>query len=421
MCFRPRANKTKGCGREAGNPLRDRVFFRLGIAKSACYHFRFDTFIEYFSRYFVVQQSVGQQHQKTKMLFSKVIFRSLILVLAASALFVSGCGVKTKNKTAILLKTEDATQADLMNEVNRFAKVGSMRAKMDLKFEDNSFAQFGSKEVYRSADGEVVVQRPASIFLKVQVPVIKTDVAQMTSDGEKFRVAILQDGGSGKYKKFVIGSNNADYSKLQKGLNSADGEMPGEVKQNVNAFANLRPQHFTDAMLVRPTDTEHLYIRSTIFQTEEVETDSTKSSSRKIVRGYYLLDEFLRTAGGELLVTRRFWFDRVGGIRLARQQLFDVNGEIESDITYGREGNLSSTGEYARLPLQIIVTRPQEKYSMRLTYQTPEAVTIGKTYPASAFVLQNTWGLEEVDLDKKLQEFNALRSNDKPPAPARIQ
>ena len=36
-----------------------------------------------------------------------------------------------------------------MNEVNRFARVGSMRAKMDLKFEDNSFAQFGSKEEYR--------------------------------------------------------------------------------------------------------------------------------------------------------------------------------------------------------------------------------------------------------------------------------
>ena len=70
-----------------------------------------------------------------------------------------------------------------MNEVNRFARVSSMRAKMYLKFEDNSFAEFGSKEVYRQADGEVVVQRPANILMKVQVPVIKSDVAQMTSDG----------------------------------------------------------------------------------------------------------------------------------------------------------------------------------------------------------------------------------------------
>ena len=287
-----------------------------------------------------------------------------------------------------------------------------MRAKMDLKFEDNSFAQFGSKEVYRSADGEVVVQRPASIYLKVQVPVIKSDVAQMTSDGEKFRVAILQDGGSGKYKKFVIGSNNADYSKLQQDLNTSGGADPsGEIKQNVNAFASLRPQHFTDAMLVRPVDDKHLYAHSTTYQIEEDVTQKRKSPLRVVNRGYYLLDEFLRGDNGELKIMRRFWFDRVGGIRLARQQIFDEKGEIASDITYGREGKLTDTSDYPRLPLQILVTRPQEKYSMRLTYQTPEAVTIGKTYPASAFVLQNSWELEEVDLDKKLLEVTAQQQD----------
>jgi hypothetical protein len=334
--------------------------------------------------------------------------RKYILLLATALIFVSGCNVvKKESGTPTLLKTENASQAELMTEVNRFASVKSMRAKMDLKFEDNSFAQFGSKEVYRSADGEVVVQRPASIYLKVQVPVIKSDVAQMTSDGEKFRVAILQDGGSGKYKKFVIGTNSADYSKLQQDLNAANGEPAGEIKQNVNAFANLRPQHFTDAMLVRPTEDKYLYAHSTTYQIEEDVTQKKKSPLRVVNRGYYLLDEFDRRESGELKILRRFWFDRVGGIRLARQQIFDEKGEIASDITYGREGKLTDTSDYPRLPLQILVTRPQEKYSMRLTYQTPEAVTIGKTYPAAAFVLQNSWELEEVDLDKKLLEVTA--------------
>ncbi len=341
-------------------------------------------------------------------MFSKNSSSQLFYFILIAGIFLSGCNVvKTENKTPTLLKTEDATNVQLMAEVNRFARVGSMRAKMDLKFEDNSFAQFGSKEVYRSADGEVVVQRPANILLKVQVPVIKSDVAQMTSDGEQFRVAILQDGGSGKYKKFVIGSNSADYSKLQKTLDESNGN--GAITQNVNAFANLRPQHFTDAMLVRPTDDDHLYTQSTIFQIEEDESQPKKSPLRRVNRGYYLLDEFSRGSNGQLVIARRFWFDRVGGIRLARQQLFDVRGEIESDIVYGAEGNLTNTGEYTRLPLQITVTRPQEKYSMRLTYQTPGDVTIGKTYPATAFVLQNTWELEEVDLDKKLQEATAAR------------
>lgn len=332
--------------------------------------------------------------------------KSYLIILIFAAAVLSGCNiVKTESKTPTLLKAENASQAQLMSEVNRFAAVGSMRAKMDLKFEDNSFAQFGSKEVYRSADGEVVVQRPANILLKVQVPVIKSDVAQMTSDGSKFRVAILQDGGTGKYKKFVIGTNDADYSKLQKDLDRSNGD--GAIKQNVNAFANLRPQHFTDAMLVRPTDEAHTYTQSTIFQDENDPTQDKKSPLRSVTRGYYLLDEFTKNDSGQLIISRRFWFDRVGGIRLARQQLFDTVGEIESDIVYGREGNLTETGAYNKLPLRVQVTRIKEKYTMSLTYQAPEAVTIGKTYPAAAFVLENTWNLEEVDLDKKLQEVTA--------------
>ena len=336
------------------------------------------------------------------------IFRIALLAVTLIVIVGTGCiSVKSPSTTPRLLKTEEAPQSELLSEVNRFARVGSMRAKMYLKFEDNSFAEFGSKEVYRSADGEVVVQRPSNILMKVQVPVIKSDVAQMTSDGESFRVAILQDGGDGKYKKFVKGTNSADYSKLQKTLNSADLENGQKIKESVNAFANLRPQHFTDAMLVRSTDSANVYTQSSIFQTEEDASQPKKSPLRNVMRGYYLLDEFTKQADGSLKIARRFWFDRIGGIRLARQQIFDANGEIDSDIVYGQEGNLTSTGEYNNLPLEIQVTRPKEKYSMKLKYQTPENVTIGKTYPATAFVLQNSWGLEEVDLDKKLATSTA--------------
>ncbi len=334
--------------------------------------------------------------------------RSRSLFVAAAFIFLTGCNiVKKESKTPTLLRTETAQQTELLNEVNRFARVGSMRAKMDLKFEDNSFAEFGTKEAYRSADGEVVVQRPGMILLKVQAPFIRSDIAQMTSDGVNFRVAILNDGGSGKFKKFVKGTNDADYSKLQKDL-SANGNVNGNgakaAKENVNAFANLRPQHFTDAMLVRPTDAEHVYTQSSIFEIEDDYTVNSKSPIRKVMRGYYMLDEFTKQDDGGLKIARRFWFDRVGGIRLARQQIFDKDGEIDSDIIYGKEGKLTETADYTNLPLEIQVTRPKEKYSMKLSYQTPETVTIGKKYPDAAFILQNSWNLEEVDLDKRLAE-----------------
>jgi hypothetical protein len=329
-------------------------------------------------------------------------------------LFLNGCNsiVKEKVSTPKLLKTENAAQSDLFNEVNRFARVTSMRAKMDLKFEDNSFAENGIAEKYRSAPGEVVVQRPANILLKVQAPVINTDIAQMTSNGTKFCVAVLQDGGDGRYKKFVCGTNNADYSLLQEQVKKTDLDKGKVIKQNVNAFSNLRPQHFTDAMLVRPIDTEnYAYLTSTTLQ-EEVDFELLKKKSPLawVLHGYYLLDEMKKDADGSLKILRRFWFDRVGGIRLARQQIYDEKGEIESDIVYGKEGNLGENGDYNNLPLQILVTRPKEKYKMRLTYQTPETVSIGKKYPEKAFVLENTWGLEEVNLDQKLQEVKSQKS-----------
>jgi hypothetical protein len=331
--------------------------------------------------------------------------RHLVALAILLVAFGSACNiVKQESKTPRLVKTEEATRADLMKELNRFARVGSMRAKMYLKFEDNSFAEFGSKEVYRSADGEVVLQRPGNILLKVQIPVIKSDVAQMTSDGKTFRVAILQDGGSGKYKKFVKGTNKADYSKLTKTLNSTRLDDGTAIKESVNAFANIRPQHFTDAMLVRPTTADNVYTHSAIFQVEEDQAQPKKSPLRNIMRGYYLLDEYVKLDDGSLQIERRFWFDRVGGIRLARQQIFDAAGEIESDIVYGKEGKLTAGADFTNLPLEIQVTRPKEKYSMKLTYQTPEAVEIGDSYPATAFFLKNTWNLEEVDLDKKLRD-----------------
>lgn len=351
------------------------------------------------------QQAFLPRHQK-QMFRRNLLRQSSFILLFLFALFSSGClSVKTKDTRPVLLKTENASQSELLEQINRYARVNSMRAKMDLKFEDNSYAEQGIAEKYKTADGEVVVQRPANILLKVQVPIIKTDVAQMTSDGERFRVAILEDGGSGKYKKFVSGTNNADYSILQAQVNGMDLDDGKKLKQNVNAFSNLRPQHFTDAMLMRPVDTENFsYLQSTILE-EEVDPDAKKKSPiARVLRGYYLLEEFHKNANGGLNVSRRFWFDRVGKIRLARQQIFDERGEIESDIVYGREGNLTDTGEYNNLPLRIEVTRPKEKYKMSLTYQSPESVSIGKTYNASVFVLQNSWNLQEVDLDKKLQE-----------------
>ena len=129
------------------------------------------------SKEFSRQQASGFRHHKPLMWKKPGTRLQLFLILLLSVVFLSGCiSPKDKVDRATLLKTENAPQEQLLGEVNRFARVNSMRAKMDLKFEDNSYAEVGIAEKYRTVPGEVVVQRPANIFLKVQLLIVNSDI-----------------------------------------------------------------------------------------------------------------------------------------------------------------------------------------------------------------------------------------------------
>src|SRR5690349_7786359 len=85
-------------------------------------------------------------------------------------------------------------------------------------------------------------------------------------------------------------------------------------EQAVNALSNLRPQHLTDALLLNPINTDApgtLYAQTEFFESEK---DPAKTDSNKrVVRGYYFLDELVVTADKTARLSRRFWFDRVNG------------------------------------------------------------------------------------------------------------
>ncbi len=51
------------------------------------------------------------------------------------------------------------------------------------------------------------------IYLVISVPFIARDIAQMTSNGETFRVAVIE--GDQKYRRFVKGTNAATYEPLE--------------------------------------------------------------------------------------------------------------------------------------------------------------------------------------------------------------
>src|SRR5918992_1113561 len=141
----------------------------------------------------------------------------VLLLILTGLLFLSGCGVFGTRKQVqvppMLTPLVEANREQLVAEVNRLAAVKSIRGKVDIQFEDTSFAEVGIAEKYRQADGTVTLQRPGKIYLVISVPFIAKDIAQMTSNGETFRVAVLE--GDQKYRRFLKGTNSAPDEQLE--------------------------------------------------------------------------------------------------------------------------------------------------------------------------------------------------------------
>ncbi|HEX8338255.1 MAG TPA: hypothetical protein VF621_16170 [Pyrinomonadaceae bacterium] len=333
-----------------------------------------------------------------------------VSAVLAAAVLVSGCGLfKPSRRISVpqpLTPLVEADMTQMFGEINRLGAVRSLNGRVDIQFLDTSYAPCGLAEKYRTADGRLVVQRPGQVYLTVQVPVIGTKVAEMSSTGERFWAAVYQ--GSEKFKRFVTGSNAAQYERLDgNGAGqSPDCKVSGRAREEamqraaVSALSSLRPQHLTDAVLVPPVsfeDTKHVYAQSETYE-EEADTRAGAPKGARVVRGYYILSELELVAQNRARVTRRFWFDRVGTLRLARVQMYNERGQLLTDVLYGNPQPFGEAGR-VRLPAQIELTRPQEHYSIRVAFQDPGAVKVDDQLDPEIFVLKNGSNLPEVDLD----------------------
>lgn len=336
--------------------------------------------------------------------------RLLLPVLVVSILVLtSGCGLfGAKRKIEVpqlLAPLAEANKDRLIQEINRLSTVKSIHGKVDIQFEDTSFASSGIADQYRLVDGTITLQRPGKIYLVIQFTFV--DIAQMASDGEHFSVAVLK--GDEKYRRFVKGTNSAIYERLDTNANhvATENNKQKTEKQTVSALSNLRPQHLTDAFMIRPIEanSNSVFVQSQFFQ-EEADTRRQAKKSDRVMRGYYLLEELSQPQNGESKISRRFWFDRVNGIRLARVQTYDDRGQIITDVSYANETTLGS-GATASLPSRIEITRPQDQYKLSITYQDASSVELNREYGPKAFVLENKWQLPEVDLDVSHRKVTA--------------
>lgn len=335
----------------------------------------------------------GQQREG-----GRLPFRNLLLLLLSALLALVGIScakiakVRDDSIPKLASPLADADFDVLMAQLRSFAEVQSLRtSRATIQFLDAA-----SAERFRNADASLVLQRPDKIRLIIQVPTVGTRVAEMVSDSKNFKVAIYYPS---KYRRFLVGTNDADYGMWREKLEKKEEQQ--------SALINARPFHFTDALLLRPLhagDARFIYSLSEELADEPDARQGAKRGAR-VLQSYYVIAESELTPGaeGRARVRRRFWFDRAGQVRLARQELFDDKAQLVTEVRYTNFIKLSPESAELR-PGVITVTRPRDGYAAKLTF-LEEGVEINpQELPETAFVLENKDRLPVTDLDKQEPE-----------------
>jgi hypothetical protein len=309
----------------------------------------------------------------------------ILTVLSASCSSL----VKSKDNTIPKLYSPlaEAKFEELIKQLQPFTNLKSLRTSQAyLLFQDAE-----ASERYRyEADSTLVLQRPDKIRLLIQAPGIRTKLADMTSESNHFKVAIFNPS---QYRHFLIGTNDADYSKWLEKLKG---------KERGSALASARPFHFTEALMMRPlslNDSRYVFGMEEALVDEPDSRPGAKKGAR-VLKSFYVISEV--EAGpegvGASRVRRRFWFDRANGARFARQQIFDSQGLLATEVLYSDYKKISPDSAEV-WPSVIWVNRPHDGYSARLTFNE-ERFEINPELKPEVFTLENTEKMPETDLDK---------------------
>ncbi len=233
-----------------------------------------------------------------------------------------------------------------MEQYNQQARaVRSLNAAVNLNPVTGS-TYTGVIEDYHDVTGFILAQRPASIRMIGQAPVVAKNIFDMVSDGETFRIFIPSKN------KFVVGPT----------------ELERPAKQPIE---NLRPQHLLDALFWKELPAG----RTMLF--EEFDLSPYR---------YYILTE-VREANGEE-IARKIWFDRAD-LNIARIQIYGARGRLAADIRYA---DWQPAGEL-RYPRHIWLVRPHDDYQLEVRITK---LTLNEDIAADRFRLDQPPGTELV-------------------------
>jgi hypothetical protein len=279
--------------------------------------------------------------------------------LAATLLVTSGCLVRRETRvqpSQLPRPTLEASIADLVARLNSTSgSIRTLTATVDLEPTVGSIYS-GIIKRYQDVNGFILIERPALIRIVGQAPVVRTNIFDMVSSGEEFRLYIPPA------QKFIVGKTN--FRRAAK-----------------NSLENLRPQHILEALLVPA-----LHASSEKWFSEEAEEGT---------RRFYVLT-IVEPSQKELRLERKAWFDRAD-LRLARMQFYESEGVYTEDVHYSDYHNF----EGISYPSHIEVERPIEDYRLVITILK---ATFNQPIEAAKFILNKPEGAQLVDLTTKAEQ-----------------
>jgi hypothetical protein len=252
----------------------------------------------------------------------------------------------------------DASLAELVARIDAWSRpVNTLVATVDLAPTAGSVYSGVIKE-YTDVKGFVLLEKPSTLRLLGQAPVVRTNVFDMVSDGDEFRLYIPIK------RKFIIGKNTF--------------HRPAK-----NSLENLRPQHILEALLVPPIDPdqETTYLRNVAVRTEG--------------KRYYVVNVVEEPSRKHIVARRNVWFDRAN-LELARVQFYEPDGTCTEEVSYSVYQDFNGI----HYPTHIQITRPEDDYEVTLTI---EKATFNEAIAPEKFDLKAPEGVDVVDLSATRQ------------------
>lgn len=289
--------------------------------------------------------------------------------MALVAVLAAGCAVSRKTVVKPSQRPaprQSATKQDLIARYNRQAEsIASLNAAVTMKLTAGS-AYTGVIEQYHEVNGFILAQRPASIRVIGQAPVVGTNIFDMESDGQTFHIFIPSRN------KFIEGP--------------AMLERP-----SAKPIENLRPQHLTDAIFwtAIPSQAPVLF--------EEAADGTSAYYVLTVVR---LPDNAATGAAApaDWEIASKIWYDRAD-LNVARLETYDPGGKIASDVRYGGWDTFGT----AVYPRRISVARPGNDYELQIGITR---LTLNEPVSADRFVLRQPPGTELVRVGEESREKN---------------